>query len=92
MSFLSGLLAVSRQSDSAGMTYQRRDKVYSGAHKVVDLLSGLLVLEADSVVSPHDAIACPFAHSSAQVGLVAFAHGTLGAEGLHACNVLSLAA
>lgn len=62
------------------------------AHKVVDLLSGLLVLEAHAIVSPHDAIACPLAHSSAQIGLVALAHGTLGAEGLHACNILSLAA
>ena len=62
------------------------------AHKVVDLLSGLLVLEAHTVISPHDAIACPFAHSAAQVGLVALTHWALGAEGLHACNVLLLAA
>ncbi len=54
------------------------------AHKVVDLLAGLLVREAHAVVGLHDAITSPLAHCPAQVGLVALAHGALRAEGLHA--------
>lgn len=58
----------------------------SAAHKVVDLLAGLLVREAHAVVGLHNAVASPLAHGPTQVGLVALAHGALGAEGLHTCR------
>lgn len=52
-------------------------------HKVVDLLPSLLVSESHAIVRLHDAVAGPFPHSAAQVGLVARAHWALRAESLH---------
>ena len=51
---------------------------------MVDLLPGLLVVEAHAVVSLHDPIPRPLAHRPAQVGLLALAHGALCTVGLHA--------
>lgn len=51
-----------------------------GAHKMVDGFA--LIGEARLVVCLHDTIASPFAHSRAQVGLVALAHFAFATESL----------
>lgn len=55
-------------------------RVTLGAHKMVDGFA--LIGEARLVVCLHDTIASPFAHSGAQVGLVALAHFALATESL----------
>ena len=49
---------------------------------MVDLLAGLLVREAHAVIGLHDAVPRPLPYRTAQVCLVALAHGALGTEGL----------
>lgn len=66
----------------AGTTAQAAAK--DDTYKVVDLFAALFVCESHIVVCCHNAFASPCTNFAAQIGLIAFAHGALCTECLHA--------